>query len=105
MKIPGNKSGIDPNAYVNGSKATGSKGGGRSSGEGTKVNGTDSVSITDRSQEIKSTKAKVDGTPDVRETLVVQLKTDIEKGSYKADVEKVAEKIIDSTLRGALNKK
>lgn len=55
--------------------------------------------LTAKSREVRFVKNLLKNVPDERDSRVVSLKSDIKKGSYKVNVEAVAEKIIERTIK------
>lgn len=55
--------------------------------------------LTANSREVRFVKNLLKNVPDERSGKVVSLKSDIKKGSYKVNVEAVAEKIIERTIK------
>lgn len=61
--------------------------------------------FSDKAREVSHVKNLLKNVPDERADKVNLLKTGINKGSYKVNVEQVAEKIIERTLKTAASKK
>ena len=61
--------------------------------------------LVSRASEVHHVKKMLKNVPDMRNDKVQTLKSGINEGSYKVKVEKVAEKIIERTLKTAISKK
>ena len=59
---------------------------------------TDTVVISDAAKRIQEARAKLDDIPDVREEKVADLRNQIQNGTYKADAEKTADKLLKEQL-------
>ena len=55
-------------------------------------------------QTMKKLNTLIDSAPDVREAMVVKLRTDIENGNYRVNVEKVAERMLERAIKDSLYK-
>ncbi len=99
MKI-GGKGKIEATSYVKkaqksdsrNSKASAHKGG----GEG------DKKDISAKAKDLNAIAELLDAVPEIRSELVIRLKTEIEKGNYDVDAEKVAEGMIERALEHML---
>jgi len=60
---------------------------------------TDTVVISDAAKRIQEARAQLDKLPDVREDKVAELRSQIQNGTYQADAEKTAEKLLKEHLR------
>ncbi len=58
-----------------------------------------SANISSRGREMAQAKAIVDGTPDVREEKIAELKRRIAAGAYNVDANKIADKMVDEHLK------
>lgn len=59
---------------------------------------TDTVVISDAAKKIQEARAKLDDIPDVREEKVADLRNQIQNGTYQADAEKTADKLLKEQL-------
>jgi negative regulator of flagellin synthesis FlgM len=59
---------------------------------------TDTVVISDAAKRIQEARAKLDDIPDVREEKVADLRNQIQNGTYQADAEKTADKLLKEQL-------
>jgi len=59
---------------------------------------TDTVVISDAAKRIQEARAKLDDIPDVREEKVADLRNQIQNGTYQADADKTAEKLLKEQL-------
>jgi len=59
---------------------------------------TDTVVISEAAKRIQEARAKLDEIPDVREDKVADLKNQIQNGTYHADAEKTANKLLKEQL-------
>ena len=59
---------------------------------------TDTVVISDAAKRIQEARAKLDEIPDVREEKVADLRNQIQNGTYQADAEKTADKLLKEQL-------
>ena len=59
---------------------------------------TDTVVISDAAKRIQEARAKLDDIPDVREDKVADLRNQIQNGTYQADAEKTADKLLKEQL-------
>ena len=59
---------------------------------------TDTVVISDAAKRIQEARAKLDDIPDVREEKVAELRNQIQNGTYQADAEKTADKLLKEQL-------
>jgi len=59
---------------------------------------TDTVVISDAAKRIQEARAKLDDIPDVREEKVADLRNRIQNGTYQADAEKTADKLLKEQL-------
>jgi len=59
---------------------------------------TDTVVISDAAKRIQEARAKLDDIPDVREEKVADLRNRIQNGTYQADADKTAEKLLKEQL-------
>ena len=73
-------------------------------GSGSSVKTDDNVQLSNKAQTMKKLNTLIDSTPDVREAIVVKLRTDIENGNYRVDVEKVAERMLERAIKDSLYK-
>ena len=62
---------------------------------------TDTVVISEAAKRIQETRAKLDEVPDVREDKVAELRSQIQDGTFKADAEKTADKLLKEHLGNA----
>lgn len=60
---------------------------------------TDTVVISDAAKRIQEARAQLDKLPDVREDKVADLRNQIQNGTYQADAEKTAGKLLKEHLR------
>jgi len=60
---------------------------------------TDTVVISDAAKRIQEARAQLDKLPDVREDKVAELRSQIQNGTYQADAEKTAGKLLKEHLR------
>ncbi len=107
MKINGQKPGvgtdttIDKNKRVETAKKGASQAGRADKPEaGKSVN----VELSERAKEFKKVRGLLDNVPDVRETMIIKLKADIEQGNYRVNAEKVAEKMIERAIIDSLRR-
>ena len=104
MKIGGQKPGVGRDGAI---KTTKKKDDGKAEsilgGSSSSVE-TDSVELSSKAQTMKKLNSLIDSTPDVREAVVVQLRADIENGSYRVNVEKVAERMLERAIKDSLYK-
>ena len=61
------------------------------------------VNLSTTAKDVQSLKNAVSSLPDVREDKVQSLREQIEKGAYKVDAEKVAEKMVGESLLDVLS--
>ena len=61
------------------------------------------VNLSTTAKDVQSLKNAVSSLPDVREDKVQSLREQIEKGTYKVDAEKVAEKMVGESLLDVLS--
>ena len=101
MKITGNTPFVDLDAYVrNARNEKDTPASGRpASNEGTCE---DTVRLSPRAKEIQEAKKLLDSVPDVREEKIVQLKAQIEAGTYQIDAEGTAAKMVRESLLNEL---
>jgi negative regulator of flagellin synthesis FlgM len=66
--------------------------------------GDDNVELSTKAQTMKRLNSLIDSTPDIREAMVIRLRTDIENGSYSVNVEKVAERMLERAIKDSLYK-
>ena len=92
MEIVKNQ-GIQVDAYVNQLQDT--KAADQAKESATK---TDTVVISDAAKRIQEARAKLDDIPDVREEKVADLRNQIQNGTYQADAEKTADKLLKEQL-------
>ena len=59
---------------------------------------TERVNLSSKAKHIQQIKQILDQTPDIREEKIVDLKNQIEKGSYNINSEKIAEKMVGESL-------
>ena len=59
---------------------------------------TDTVVISDAAKRIQEARAKLDDIPDVREEKVADLRNQIQNGTYQADADKTADKLLKEQL-------
>ena len=59
---------------------------------------TDTVVISDAAKRIQEARAKLDDIPDVREEKVADLRNQIQSGTYQADADKTADKLLKEQL-------
>ena len=59
---------------------------------------TDTVVISDAAKRIQEARAKLDEIPDVREEKVADLRNRIQNGTYQADADKTADKLLKEQL-------
>jgi len=64
---------------------------------------TDTVVISDAAKRIQEARAQLDEIPDVRENKVAELRDQIQNGTYQADAEKTAGKLLKEHLRVAFD--
>ena len=64
---------------------------------------TDTVVISDAAKRIQEARAQLDKLPDVREDKVAELRSQIQNGTYQADAEKTAGKLLKEHLRVAFD--
>jgi negative regulator of flagellin synthesis FlgM len=62
---------------------------------------TDTVVISDAAKRIQEARAQLDKLPDVREDKVADLRNQIQNGTYQADAEKTAGKLLKEHVRVA----
>ena len=62
---------------------------------------TDTVVISDAAKRIQEARAQLDQIPDVREDKVAELRDQIQNGTYHADAEETAEKLLKEHLYNA----
>lgn len=99
MKI-GGKGKIEQTGYVKraqksdsrNAKASAHKGG----GEG------DKKDISAKAKDLNAIAELLDAVPEIRAEMVIRLKTEIEKGNYDVDAEKVAEGMVERALQTML---
>jgi negative regulator of flagellin synthesis FlgM len=65
---------------------------------GEEHSGSDRLELSVRSREISQLDELIRSTPDVRESKVEQVRSELEKGTYNVKAEKIAEKIIGGNL-------
>jgi negative regulator of flagellin synthesis FlgM len=65
---------------------------------------TDTVVISDAAKRIQEARAQLDEIPDVREDKVAELKAQIQNGTFRADAEETADKLLKEHLRNAVDK-
>jgi len=96
MEIDKNK-GIQVDAYVNQvhDKKKADQAADQAKESATK---TDTVVISDAAKRIQEARAKLDDIPDVREEKVADLRNQIQNGTYQADAEKTADKLLKEQL-------
>jgi len=58
----------------------------------------DKVALSNRARQIQDIKKNMKSIPDIREEKVAMIKDQIEKGTYKIDGKKIAEKMIHNAL-------
>jgi negative regulator of flagellin synthesis FlgM len=63
---------------------------------------TDTVVISDAAKRIQEARAQLDKLPDVREDKVADLRDQIQNGTYQADAEKTAGKLLKEHVRVAV---
>lgn len=100
MKISGKKTGVDTGNFV---KNAGDKNRPNKTGQNAGASAGDSVALSEKARDINKVKKMIDSIPDIRDEMVVKLRTDIENGNYTVDAGKVAEKMIERALRNILN--
>ncbi|HNS54676.1 MAG TPA: flagellar biosynthesis anti-sigma factor FlgM, partial [Syntrophales bacterium] len=61
------------------------------------------VNLSTTAKDVQNLKNAVSSLPDVREDMVRNLREQIEKGTYKVDAEKVAEKMVGESLLDVLS--
>jgi len=61
------------------------------------------VNLSTTAKDVQTLKNAVSSLPDVREDKVQALREQIEKGAYKVDAEKVAEKMVGESLLDVLS--
>ena len=61
------------------------------------------VNLSTTAKDVQALKNAISSLPDVREDKVQALKDQIEKGTYKVDAEKVAEKMVGESLLDVLS--
>ena len=59
---------------------------------------TDTVVISDAAKRIQEAREKLDDIPDVREEKVADLRNQIQNGTYQADADKTADKLLKEQL-------
>jgi negative regulator of flagellin synthesis FlgM len=59
---------------------------------------TEKVDLSAKAKDIRQIKQILDQTPDVREEKVLELKNQIDTGSYKVNSDKIAEKMVGESL-------
>lgn len=59
---------------------------------------TEKVAISSRAKDIAKAKEVASSTPDIDEARVARLKAAIQSGSYKADADKIADRLVDEHL-------
>ena len=64
---------------------------------------TDTVVISDAAKRIQEARAQLDEIPDVREDKVAALRDQIQNGTYQADAEKTAGKLLKEHVRVAFD--
>ncbi len=99
MKINGQKPGISSNTQIG--QAAG-KGGGKAKGAKRAGSQADSVDLSQKAKILKRVNTLIDASPEIREEMVVRLKTDIKSGNYRVNVEKVAERMLERAIRDSL---
>ncbi len=107
MKINGQKPGVGTDTTVDrNKKVEGQRRGTARAAGGEKPEGSQSVSVelSEKAKELKKVKGLVDNVPDVRETMIIRLKADIEQGNYRVNAEKVAEKMIERAIIDSLRR-
>ncbi len=104
MKIGGQKPGVGRDGAIKTSKK---KDGGKSEsilGGSSSPAESDSVELSSKAQTMKKLNTLIDSTPEVREAVVVKFRTDIENGSYRVNVEKVAERMLERAIKDSIYK-
>lgn len=106
MKVT-DKNFVDPNQTLSKAKGAGKKSGvektttdlasklGKSSDDLASAK----VQLSDRAQDMKKIKDRIDSTPDVDEAKVNKYKSMLAKGEYKVDAKAVADKMVDETIK------
>ena len=108
MKIDGQKprvgteQGVERNRGANGPRKAAS--GATKTAKPDQQQGPVNVKLSEKAQEFKKVRGMVDTVPELRETMIVKLKTDIEQGNYRVNAEKVAEKMIERAIIDSLRK-
>jgi negative regulator of flagellin synthesis FlgM len=59
---------------------------------------TEKISLSIEAKDIQRIKQILDQTPDIREEKVLELKNMIDRGTYRINPEKIAEKMMDESL-------
>lgn len=103
MKI-GGKKGVTPENFVKKAGDAGQANKPQAPGK-TTTQGNDNVDISTKARQLNTAKGLLESVPDLRVDMVGRIKTDIERGDYNVDAGKVAEKMIERALRGALESK
>jgi len=104
MKIGGQKPGIGRDGAVKNANKKGADKATSSSGSSSSGVENDNVEFSSKAQTMKKLNALIDSVPDVREAVVIQLRTDIESGNYRVNVEKVAERMLERAIKDSLYK-
>jgi flagellar biosynthesis anti-sigma factor FlgM len=98
MKIDGNKPNIDNKTILNDKKVDNIK---TENNKRTVISSdisSDRVNLSSKARDFHKIAEVIKHTPDIREERVNELKEAIEKGTYKADSKKIAEKMILESL-------
>ena len=96
MEINGNQ-GIGIDAYVNQVQDKAKVGTPDSKPEKSAVKA-DTVVISDAAKRVQEARSQLDGIPDVREEKVLQLRNQIQNGTYEINADKIAGKMIKEGL-------
>lgn len=62
------------------------------------ISSDDKVELSSRAMDLKEMQSQVMATPDVRTEKVLQIKTNIENGTYAISSEKIAERLIEEAI-------
>ncbi len=104
MKIGGQKPGVGRDGAIKTAKKKVDGNSSSISGSSGSSVESDNVEFSSKAKTMKKLNSLIDSTPDVRGAIVVKLRTDIENGSYRVNVEKVAERMLERAIKDSLYK-
>jgi len=104
MKIGGQKPGVGRDGAIKTAKKK--TDGTSSSITGSSSSGVegDNVEFSSKAKTMKKLNSLIDSAPDIRGAVVVKLRADIENGSYRVNVEKVVERMLERAIKDSLYK-